>query len=1094
MNADPVPSGVSSATAVADRRVLHFLLGLAVSAAALWVAFGVQQARPNPFAARSWWSWFAHPSEVNAESGLPAFTGDLYGLHVSDDRRTIWLVGARRTVAVSRDAGRTWKTIALPTFDDEGTIPPKPPEEKKAEPLKSGASLMTPHTYGMQSAQPKKEVPPPTPRADFLPPEVGTALTAVSFTADGKEGWIVGTHGVLFHTVDAGESWTAIRLASKDKSGLSNDPNSFHFLAVRAMSGSVAEIADSGGCHITYSAIPNTWVHPLYGTHPTGGAWIEPDGLPWLAGDKKDAGLIKRFTAPGAAPVDVVTPPVTPHPLRAITVTSDGKAWAAGDDGTIVEVAGGKAKTQQLPNREGIALRAVAFADATHGVVGGDGRTLAFTTDGGATWKDSNVGGKAGDKQSVRAVWIADTDGWAVGTGGLLLRSADAGATWHSFTRPADAGGSPLFLPAPWLLLALLLAGWCFVRATVPPVLAPVDAIDDSLTPDRPLEPGDRDVMELGGIARALSRFLRNEKTLPPLTAAVLGKWGTGKSSLMNLLKKDLEGLGFSPVWFNAWHHSTKKEDELLAGLLANVIRQGIPPWFSLAGVCFRARLVWFRLRKIWLRLVLGVSLTAAPVAHFGPQATLDSGTIVKWAGDLSKPPDDQSTGARTQAERAVAFGLSGLAGLVLLLQAWRRGLQSFGIDAGALLPGVTSQTNLSALDAKACFRLSFATQFREVTAALNPRTLVVFIDDLDRCRPENVLEVMEAINFLSSSGDCFIVLGMDWEYVHRCVALGFEKVADALTDAVPGTDDARAKRLTFARSYLEKLINFDVPVPTPDARKREEFLLPKTDPAAPPAPPRRRFSFAAWKSGLTTAAMILGLVALPMAAYWWAQPVPPSTVVLKPAADGKPGSVGSGTGDNAPKKDLPDQPPNDPKTAFAAAAPAGGRHLLWVAVAVTVALVAVGVVGVLRAPGVVVRDSSAFTKALALWIGPIAAKRHTARSLKQFINRLRYCAARMRVYQTEPSRWDRFLRAVGLRRRPTAAPPLFAQEADLVQWSVLCEVCPAALDGTAAVPDDIAALRARHEDAFPRQRDERDAEQRRFQELAAGFQTERSR
>ena len=74
------------------------------------------------------------------------------------------------------------------------------------------------------------------------------------------------------------------------------------------------------------------------------------------------------------------------------------------------------------------------------------------------------------------------------------------------------------------------------------------EAIDDSLTPDRPLEPGQADVMKLGDIAAALSRFLRNENTLPPLTAAVTGKWGTGKSSLMNLLKKDLEAIGFCPA------------------------------------------------------------------------------------------------------------------------------------------------------------------------------------------------------------------------------------------------------------------------------------------------------------------------------------------------------------------------------------------------------------------------------------------------------------------------------------------------------------------------------------------------------------------
>ena len=74
-----------------------------------------------------------------------------------------------------------------------------------------------------------------------------------------------------------------------------------------------------------------------------------------------------------------------------------------------------------------------------------------------------------------------------------------------------------------------------------------------------------------------LSRFLRNENTIPPLTVAVTGPWGTGKSSLMNLAKADLEEYGFRPVWFNAWHH--QKEEHLLASLLQNIKLQAIPSW-----------------------------------------------------------------------------------------------------------------------------------------------------------------------------------------------------------------------------------------------------------------------------------------------------------------------------------------------------------------------------------------------------------------------------------------------------------------------------------------------------------------------------------
>ena len=62
---------------------------------------------------------------------------------------------------------------------------------------------------------------------------------------------------------------------------------------------------------------------------------------------------------------------------------------------------------------------------------------------------------------------------------------------------------------------------------------------------------------------------------MPPLTIAVTGEWGSGKSSLMNLLRVDLRRYGFRPVWFNAWHH--QKEENLLASLLEMVRSQADP-------------------------------------------------------------------------------------------------------------------------------------------------------------------------------------------------------------------------------------------------------------------------------------------------------------------------------------------------------------------------------------------------------------------------------------------------------------------------------------------------------------------------------------
>ena len=57
-------------------------------------------------------------------------------------------------------------------------------------------------------------------------------------------------------------------------------------------------------------------------------------------------------------------------------------------------------------------------------------------------------------------------------------------------------------------------------------------------------------------------------------------------------------------------------------------------------------------------------------------------------------------------------------------------------------------------------FRFIFGHAFKELTDALKPKRLVIFIDDLDRCRPEQVVETLEAVNFLVNAAPCYVVMG----------------------------------------------------------------------------------------------------------------------------------------------------------------------------------------------------------------------------------------------------------------------------------------------------------------------------------------------
>ena len=98
----------------------------------------------------------------------------------------------------------------------------------------------------------------------------------------------------------------------------------------------------------------------------------------------------------------------------------------------------------QNPLPQGNDLSAVTFVDATHGwAVGGNGVILA-TADGGATWSAQSSGSDAG----LSDVAFPDaTHGWAVGGNGVILATADGGATWSAQSSGSDAGLSDVAFP-----------------------------------------------------------------------------------------------------------------------------------------------------------------------------------------------------------------------------------------------------------------------------------------------------------------------------------------------------------------------------------------------------------------------------------------------------------------------------------------------------------------------------------------------------------------------------------------------------------------------------------------------------------------------
>lgn len=94
---------------------------------------------------------------------------------------------------------------------------------------------------------------------------------------------------------------------------------------------------------------------------------------------------------------------------------------------------------------------------------------------------------------------------------------------------------------------------------------------------DVPKKAGDKDQLGIDAYKNGLTGFINTAQT--PLTIAVQGEWGSGKTSLMNAIRHDLceENKGFYGVWINTWEYSLLTDEyttmtNIIQGIISSVI------------------------------------------------------------------------------------------------------------------------------------------------------------------------------------------------------------------------------------------------------------------------------------------------------------------------------------------------------------------------------------------------------------------------------------------------------------------------------------------------------------------------------------------
>jgi len=257
-------------------------------------------------------------------------------------------------------------------------------------------------------------------------------------------------------------------------------------------------------------------------------------------------------------------------------------------------------------------------------------------------------------------------------------------------------------------------------------------------------EPVDQDALGRTTPIAGLVSAIKNCQT--PFVMAINGGWGTGKTSLLKCLErelKDKEGEKIRTVWFSSWKFQF--EESPAVSLLQFICHTALQEkWIKKGKIKRKA----FKIFEMTYSLAGEVALKVATVGNIGLDDLKE-----KRSGLKKKYLEAKQLITRMQEEFQQAIG-----GLV-------------GQDG----------------------------------------RLILFIDDLDRCRSANSLRLLEALKVFLNAGQCVFVLAIDMDNLVK----NLEKEGLGIKNAI---------------DYLDKIFQLVYTLPATGADKEKQLVKDMMD------------------------------------------------------------------------------------------------------------------------------------------------------------------------------------------------------------------------------------------------------------------------
>ena len=270
--------------------------------------------------------------------------------------------------------------------------------------------------------------------------------------------------------------------------------------------------------------------------------------------------------------------------------------------------------------------------------------------------------------------------------------------------------------------------------------------------------PSEVDLLGFHRFVHAIEQLAVMEQ-LQPLTIGVYGTWGGGKSSVMRIAFQNLEKTdGVVPIWISSW--TLEDFNHTKSALILSILKalKDKQTYFS----AFKDQLDKLRKRVDWMRA--GLLLAQSGIAIGTAYATAQTGQ-----------PQPQSVSVPTLDDLTKVFK--------------------------------TQSEDDSDVTSIAGFQEEFAKLLKDATI----KSLVIFIDDLDRCMPRTIIQNFEAIRLFLAVPKTVFVIGASEEIIESAISTQYP---------------AQERGVSYGKQYLEKIIQVPIHLPPLNPQETLRYLL----------------------------------------------------------------------------------------------------------------------------------------------------------------------------------------------------------------------------------------------------------------------------